>query len=337
MILAGDIGGTKSLLALYENNGTPRNPVAEQEFPSRDYSGLEGVVADFLKQNHATITSACFGLPGPIVNGQCETPNLPWVVDVGKIHSLFEGAVTLLNDLEATGYGIPTLQDDELLTLNQGQPDPRGNAALIAPGTGLGECILFRDGDGHRPSASEGGHCDFAPRTPEQVALLSWAFEHKRPRISFDRVASGTGLPLIYEFLSATGAAEGNEVVTQAIRNAPDPAAAISQSALENRCPLCVKTLDLWVEVLGAEAGNLALKALAIAGVYLGGGIPPRIVEALVAEIFRTSFEEKGRMRAFLQPIPVFVILAKFAALKGAAAGLRAALAAGGVGVTGPT
>lgn len=319
MILAGDIGGTKSLLALYENSGTPRNPVAEQEFPSRDYSGLEGVVADFLKKNHATITAACFGLPGPIVNGQCETPNLPWVVDVGKIHSLFGGGVALLNDLEATGYGIPALQDDELLTLNQGQPDPQGNAALIAPGTGLGECILFRVGDGHRPSASEGGHCDFAPRTPEQVALLSWAFEHKRPRISFDRVASGTGLPLIYEFLSATGAAEGNEEVTQAIRNAPDPAAAISQSALENHCPLCVKTLDLWVEVLGAEAGNLALKALATAGVYLGGGIPPKILPKLQDGTFLKAFRDKGRLENVVSQMPVKIILNSRAALYGTA------------------
>lgn len=319
MILAGDIGGTKSLLALYENSGTPRNPVAEQEFPSRDYSGLEGVVADFLKPNHATITAACFGLPGPIVNGQCKTPNLPWVVDVGKIHSLFGDGVALLNDLEATGYGIPALQDDELLTLNQGQPDPQGNAALIAPGTGLGECILFRVGDGHRPSASEGGHCDFAPRTPEQVALLSWAFEHKRPRISFDRVASGTGLPLIYEFLSATGAAEGNEEVTQAIRNAPDPAAAISQSALENRCPLCVKTLDLWVEVLGAEAGNLALKALATAGVYLGGGIPPKILPKLQDGTFLKAFRDKGRLEDVVSQMPVKIILNSRAALFGTA------------------
>lgn len=319
MILAGDIGGTKSLLALYEHSGNPRSPTAEQEFPSRDYSGLEGVVADFLKQNHATITSACFGLPGPIVNGHCETPNLPWVVDVGNIHSLFAGAVTLLNDLEATGYGIPALQDDELLTLNEGQPDPQGNAALIAPGTGLGECILFRVGDGHRPSASEGGHCDFAPRTPEQVALLSWAFEHKRPRVSFDRVASGTGLPLIYEFLSATGAAEGNEEVTQAIRNAPDPAAAISQAALEGRCSLCVKTLDLWVEVLGAEAGNLALKALATAGIYLGGGIPPKILPKLQDGTFLKAFRDKGRLEDVVSQMPVKIILNSRAALFGTA------------------
>jgi glucokinase len=319
MILAGDIGGTKSLLALYEQNGNPRNPTAEQEFPSRDYSGLEGVVEDFLKQNHATITSACFGLPGPIVNGHCETPNLPWVVDVGNIHSLFGGAVALLNDLEATGYGIPTLQDDELATLNAGQPDPQGNAALIAPGTGLGECILFRDGDGHRPSASEGGHCDFAPRTQEQIALLRWAFEHKRPRVSFDRVASGTGLPLVYEFLKETGAVQDTEEITQAIRSAPDPAAAISQSALEKQCPLCVKTLDLWVEVLGAEAGNLALKALATAGVYLGGGIPPKILPKLQDGTFLHAFWDKGRLEDVVHQMPVKVILNSRAALFGTA------------------
>ena len=319
MILAGDIGGTKTLLALYEPDGTPRASVKIREFPSRDFTGLEAVIENFLGAQKNKVTHACFGIPGPITPGRIELPNLPWALDAGEIHSVLDGRILLLNDLEATGYGISALHPEELTPLAEGQPNPEGNAALIAPGTGLGECILFWDGERHKPSASEGGHCDFAPRTPEQIELLRWAWEAKRPRISFDRIASGSGLPLVYEFFKETRSLEESTEISQAVSEAEDPAAEISTMALEKRSALCEKALDTWVAVLGAEAGNLALKALATAGVYLGGGIPPKILPKLKDGTFLAAFRDKGRLSDLVNKISVKVILNDDTALYGTA------------------
>ena len=319
MIVAGDIGGTKSLLALYEPGGNPRSPVVQKEFPSRDYPGLAEVLTEFLTAEKAAASYACFGLPGPIVGTRFTTPNLPWEIEFGAVQAALGAKLEFINDLEATGYGIPTLRPEELRTLHEGQPNPHGNAALIAPGTGLGECILFWDGEQHRPSASEGGHCDFAPRTPEQIEFLRWAFETKMPRISFDRVASGTGLPLVYEFVATQSKTPELEVIAQAIASAEDPAPKISKLAMEGKSALCEKALDMWVAVLGAEAGNLALKALATAGVYLGGGIPPKILPKLEDGTFLTAFLDKGRLAEVVSRMPVQIILNDDTALYGAA------------------
>lgn len=320
MILAGDIGATKSLLALFAPGSEPRSPLVEKSYPSRDYSGLEAVVQVFLQEHSHPVSRACFGLPGPIVNDRCRTPNLPWEVAAGEIQAVLGENVALINDLEATGYGISLLHNDELVTLQEGDSNPQGNAALIAPGTGLGECILFWDGERHRPSASEGGHCDFAPRTAEQIAFLQWMHNQQRmPRVSFDRVATGSGLPRIYDFLRETANAAETAETAELIATAEDRAATISQMALSDRSRLCERTLDLWLEVLGAEAGNLALKALATAGVYIGGGIPPKILPKLQEGKFLEAFLDKGRLRPLVSRMPVKVILNERTALFGAA------------------
>ncbi|MFQ5694391.1 MAG: glucokinase, partial [Terriglobia bacterium] len=207
MILAGDIGGTKCLLALFEPGGDPRAPRAKQSLPSRDYRGLVQVVAAYLKETGKKVERACFGVPGPVVEGRCETPNLPWVIDARDLRRALAAEITLINDLEATGYGVVTLRDDEFFTLSPGRPQPGGNAALIAPGTGLGEAILFWDGKQHRPSASEGGHASFAPQNALEIDLLHHLLE-EFDHVSNDRLLSGSGLVRIYKFLRKRGYAE---------------------------------------------------------------------------------------------------------------------------------
>ena len=318
MILAGDIGGTKSRLAFFAPAGEPNHPRNERSLPSRDYSGLAAVVKDFLRDSTEQVELACFGVPGPVVEGLCETPNLPWVVNARQLRRIVGGEVILLNDLEATAYGIATLKEEEFFSLSQGQPNRQGNAALIAPGTGLGEAILFWDGSQHRPSASEGGHTDFAPRTLLEMDFLRHAqkrFDH----MSYDRVLSGPGLHLIYSFLKQADYAEEPDWLREAMASADDPAAAISGCALEGRSELCAQALALWVSIFGAEAGNLALKALATAGVYLGGGIAPKILPKLKDGTFLTAFTDKGRLSSVVGQMPVRVILNDKAALFGAA------------------
>jgi len=329
MILAGDIGGTKSLLALYPPGGDPRQPAQERSLPSRNYSRLSDVLKEFLAEVKSKVTLACLGIPGPVVDGRSETPNLPWeTVNASELRQALGAEVVLLNDLEATGYGISTLRDDEFRCLSEGKPHPRGNAALIAPGTGLGECILFWDGQMHRPSASEGGHATFAPRNELEIGLLRY-LQRQLDHVSYDRVLSGKGLVSLYEFLRDSGSAEPAwlrdelsqaDLPAEASAQAGDPAAAISRLALEGRSELCARALDLWVGIFGAEAGNLALKALATAGVYLGGGIAPKILPKLTDGTFLAAFRAKGRLSTLLEAMPVRVILNDKAALYGAAA-----------------
>jgi len=318
MILAGDIGGTKSLLAFFAPETGPRAAHHERSLPSRDYPGLAEVLEDFLRHASEPIEVACFGIPGPVVEGRSETPNLPWVVDARELRPVVGGDVVLINDLEATGYGIATLRPDELVTLSAGQPNPKGNAALIAPGTGLGEAILFWDGRRHRPSASEGGHADFAPRNAREIDLLAFLLK-QFDRVSYDRVLNGTGLCRVYAFLKETGYADEPAWLAEEMVRAEDPPAVISGVALEGRSELCVKALDIWVSLLGAEAGNLALKALATAGVYLGGGIAPKILPKLRDGTFLTAFHDKGRLSTLVGHMPVQVILNAKTALFGAA------------------
>ena len=318
MILAGDIGGTKSLLALYPPGGDPRRPVTERSLPSRNFSRLSDALNTFLAEAKTKVTLACLGIPGPVVDGRSETPNLPWeTVDAVELRAALGAPVVLLNDLEATGYGIPTLRDDEFHCLSEGKPAAAGNAALIAPGTGLGECILFWDGQMHRPSASEGGHATFAPRNELEIGLLRY-LQRQLDHVSYDRVLSGKGLVSVYEYLRDSGSAEPAWLRDE-LSKAGDPAAAISRLALEGRSELCVRALDLWVASFGAEAGNLALKALATAGVYLGGGIAPKILPKLSDGSFLNALRDKGRLAPLVASVPVRVILNDKAALYGAA------------------
>jgi len=317
MILAGDIGGTKSLLALFAPGGSPREARNEESLPSAKYPGLAAVVEDYRRKHSEALTLACLGVPGPVVEDRCETPNLPWVVDARELRRATGAEVVLLNDLEATGYGIAALQPEEFLTLHDGQPRA-GNAALIAPGTGLGEAILFWDGRQHRPSASEGGHASFAPQNALEISFLKrllQEFDH----VSFDRVVTGGGLKRIYDFLKETAYAGEPEWLAEEVARADDPAAVISRVGMEGRAELCVKALDLWVSAFGAEAGNLALKALAVAGVYLGGGIAPKILPKLKDGTFLTAFQHKGRLSGVVGHMPVRVILNPKTALYGAA------------------
>jgi glucokinase len=265
MILAGDIGGTKTNLAFFEVQGRRLMPVAGETFASREHASLDDIVRRFVSAHALPIDSACFGVAGPIKHGRSEAVNLPWVVEARQLASdLGLATVALLNDLEANAYGIAALAPEDFVVLNAGAPDAEGNAAVIAAGTGLGEAGLYWDGKQHRPFASEGGHADFAPRHALEADLLRYLlaqFEH----VSYERVLSGPGLYNIYRFLRDTGRGEEPSWLRQEMR-AGDPSAAITRAALTGTCPLCGQALDLFVSIYGAEAGNLALAALSRAG-----------------------------------------------------------------------
>jgi glucokinase len=273
MILAGDIGGTNTRLALFD--GSPTKPATIEVFPSRDHSGLEELLRAFRAQHSETIEAASFGIAGPVRNGRSKTPNLPWVVDSASLAEVLGlQSVDLVNDLEANAYGIAVLGPQDLAVLHPGAPDAGGNRALISAGTGLGEAGLLAEGNVYRPYPSEGGHCDFAPRDETEIHLL----QHLMARfghVSFERVLSGPGLYNIYQFFRDTGRAEEPTWLAEEIRE-HDPSTVISQHGLKGSCELCVKTLDLFVSFYGAEAGNLALKAMATGGIFIGGGIAPR-------------------------------------------------------------
>jgi glucokinase len=319
VILAGDIGGTKSNLGLF-NLGDLRTPVNECSFHSKDFPGLERIIQEFLLQcaPGTEISIACFGIAGPIVNEACQTPNLPWVITARAIRELLRtDAVTLINDLESTGFGVPLLRSDELLTLNPGAPPPFGNAALIAAGTGLGEATLHWTGLRYEPVASEGGHADFAPRNDLEIDLLKYLIQ-RFGHVSYERVLSGPGLFNIYSFLKDAGYAPEEPWLTEKLKTS-DPSATISQAALASQSELCSKALDMFVTIYGAEAGNLVLKAMAVTGIYVGGGIAPKIIERLRNGSFVKAFADKSRLEPILQKVPVHIILNPKTALYGAA------------------
>jgi glucokinase len=319
LILAGDIGGTKTHLALFSLEGEKLQPRLKKTFSSKQYPGLEPVVEEFLAGNKVSISRTAFGVAGPVVGGKVKTPNLPWVIDAGKIAQLFEvGSVALLNDLEAGAYGIFTLKPDELFTLNEGVSGLRGNRVLIAAGTGLGEATLYDDGRRYHPIASEGGHGDFAPREETEIDLLRYLIK-KFGHVSYERVVSGPGVANIYAFLRDSGRIDEPDWLKEKIAAAEDVSAAISQEGLAGSSAISVQTMDLFVSVYGAEAGNLALRGKAIGGVYVGGGIAPKILAKLKDGTFMRAFLDKGRYRQLLSSIPVRVILNDQAALQGAA------------------
>jgi glucokinase len=319
LILAGDIGGTKTRLALFSIQGEKLQPELKKTFPSKQYRGLEPVVEAFLAGQQVSISRACFGIAGPVVDGQVKTLNLPWVVDAAKIAQLCKlDSVALLNDLEAAAYGIFTLGPDELFTLNEGVSGRRGNKVLIAAGTGLGEATLYDDGRDYHPSASEGGHGDFGPTDETQIDLLRYLMK-EFGHVSYERVVSGPGIANIYGFLRDSGRLEEPDWLKQKISAAEDASVVISQEGLAVRSAICVQALNLFVSVYGAEAGNLALRGKASGGVYIGGGIAPKILPKLKDGIFMRAFLDKGRYRELLAAMPVRVILNDQAALQGAA------------------
>ena len=319
LILAGDIGGTKTILALFSVRGEKLHAESQQIFPSKRYSGLVPVLQDFLAGAHPSIDAACFGIAGAVVDGKVTTPNLPWMVDIEDLRRLLKiDAVTILNDLEAAAYGVLTLEDDEFFTLNEGIMRHGGNKALIAAGTGLGQAILHDDGRRFRPLATEAGHGDFAPRNDLEIELLRHLmgrFGH----VSYERVVSGPGLWNIYRFLRDVRGLEEPKWLSERLATAVDPSAAISQAALNGEAAICSEALTIFVSVYGAEAGNLALRGKAVRGVYIGGGIAPKILDKLKDGTFMRAFAAKGRYTDLVKAIPVQVVLNQEAALRGAA------------------
>lgn len=318
MILAGDVGGTNTRLALIVAEGKRLKLAALDIFPSREYDNLDSIVRVFVGKHEASVEQACFGVAGPVRQGRCETPNLAWVVDASRLAAETGlAAVGLINDLEANAHGISLLGPEDFLVLSEGEPDPEGNAALIAAGTGLGEAGLFRAGERLQPFPSEGGHADFAPRNRLEMELLAYLLE-RYEHVSFERVVSGPGLANIYGFLRDTGRGEEPEWLRERLAR-EDLAAVISEAALDGKSALCEKALNLFVSLFGAEAGNLALKFKASGGLFIGGGIAPKIVRKLTDSTFMAAFVAKGRMRNLLQAVPVRVILNDRTALLGAA------------------
>jgi glucokinase len=318
VILAGDIGGTKTHLALYERGGSPRVPAVARKLASRDYPSFELLVRDFLAGAGARPERAVFGVAGPVVGERVEATNLPWHIQGPRLSAHLDGArVRLMNDLETTAWGIAVLEDSELETLQAGTPLP-GNRALIAAGTGLGEAFVVWDGERWHPSASEGGHADFAPRDELEDELLRW-LRARHGRVSYERVLSGPGLADLYRFLAETGRGAATEAMAHRFAAADDPAVAVTEAALEGSCERARLALECFVSIYGAEAGNVALKALAVNGVFVGGGIAPRIVPFLRAGRFQHAFTSKGRLSPMLERIPVRLILDDRAALWGAA------------------
>jgi glucokinase len=332
MLLAGDIGGTNTRLAAYSMqdkdgaglapNLQAQSPIAEGRFPSGAHTSLEAIVRGFVETHGLRVTHAGFGVAGPVVHGRVEVTNLPWVVDSAVLaRTLDIGSVALINDLEAIAYGIPVLPPAAFAVLNAGAAGATGNAAIIAAGTGLGVAGLYWDGVTHRPVASEGGHADFGPRNALEIELLRYLLG-RFPRVSYERVLSGPGLVNLYQFLRDTGHGREQPAVAEAMEKGDD-AAAITRAALDGSDALCQQTLDLFVSIYGAAAGNIALTFKATGGLYVAGGIAPKIRPALEGPAFREAFLAKGRLQDLVETIPVRIVLDDEVGLLGAA---RAAL-----------
>lgn len=326
LLLAGDLGGTKTNLMIFSSESGPREPLKEATFLSAQYASLEALVSNFLSQANLKVEQATFGVAGPVVSGHAKITNLPWVMNetqLGKIMNL--SSVRLLNDLKAIACAVPHLQPEDAATLNAGEPVKGGPMAVIAPGTGLGEAFLIWNGSRYRAHASEGGHADFAPNNSLEAELYNF-LEKRFGHVSYERVCAGIGIPNIYAFLKESVYGEEPVWLAEQLATTKDPTPVIMNAAMDEKrpCPRCTKTLEIFVSALGAEAGNLALKVLATGGVYLGGGIPPRIVPILKQEQFMKSFQSKGRLSNLMTKMPVHVILNPKVALLGAAyAGLE--------------
>ncbi len=318
MILAGDIGGTHARLAFFDVSNGHFRMVSDSVFPSREYRGLDEIVIRFRDDSHLDAEAACFGVAGPVRNGRVETSNLPWIIESQQLaRELKLERALLINDLEASAWGIATLEAEDVVPLNPGNAKAVGNQGVISAGTGLGEAGLYWDGLDYRVFACEGGHADFAPRNELETELLGY-LASRYGHVSYERVVSGPGLVNVFHFLRDTGRGTEPPWLSQQMREG-DAAAAISRAAIEGRCALCEQALNLFVSAYGAEAGNLALKLMATGGVYVGGGIAPKILPKLGEPLFLESFLSKGRMRSLLEGIPIHVITNDKIALRGAA------------------
>jgi len=318
-ILAGDIGGTKTVLAVYPRCVEALQPSVEQTYASQDHNDLESIIESFLERVDGPIGRACLAVAGPVDGGRVRMTNLPWEIDAQRISTRFGFEhLELMNDLEAIARSIPFLSPLDLFTLHPAKHDPHAPIAVIAPGTGLGEAYLTWDGATYQSHASEGGHADFAPTGELQSDLLTF-LRKELGHVSIERVASGAGIPNIYRFLRGRCFAKESPALAELLERTDDPTPPIVSAAVNSRDALCEETLRLFVSILGAEAGNLALKLLATGGIYLGGGLPPRILPFLQSDRFLAAIHGKGRFEPLLKRIPVHVILNHRAALLGAA------------------
>lgn len=320
MILAGDVGGTKSVLAIFDPSSGGLRLVREQTFPCADYNSFEAIVEKFLRPHEEeTLWGACFGIAGPIHDNTSKLTNLPWTID-GKLLSKKLGGikVELINDLQAWALGSLVLPDSAFTVVQDGKRDDKGPIAIVAPGTGLGEAFLINDGRRYRALASEGGHADFAPTTDEEIELLRFLRKRYGSHVSYERVLSGDGIGDLYDFARQQSGTPEPAWLAQQIASG-DRNAAVSKAAVDKKDPVCVKALDMFCEALGAEAGNLALRVMATGGVVIGGGIPGKILPALQGGSFVARFNDKGRFGAWTRGIGVRVALEPKAALLGAA------------------
>jgi glucokinase len=320
MIIAGDIGGTKTVIGSYERTSGGLHQNAERVFHSAGYNSLEAILTEFLQDNSGLrLDNACFGIAGVIIEGKVHTTNLPWNVSEPALEAVLKCRVRLLNDLQATAYGVSYLAREELEVLNPGPwPRPRGNVAVIAAGTGLGEAMLFWDGSRHHPMATEGGHASFAPRDEHQIELLRYLSKEFGGHVSNERLLSGPGFYNIYCFLRDSGFAPEPEWLRQKLATG-DRSATISEIGLAGENELCAATLRMFCAIYGAEAGDLALRSLALGGVFVAGGIAPKILPMLRNGDFVKAFVDKGRFRQMLEGIEVSVALNPHAPLIGAA------------------
>ena len=321
-LLAGDIGGTKTNLAVYEEGRGLHDPLLEATQPSGAYGSLPELVETAIGPDVlGRVEAACFGVAGPVVNGRARGTNLSWLLDEDELAGAFGvGRVTLLNDLLAIAHAVPSLEATDIETLNAGEHVAGGVKAVVAPGTGLGEAYLIWDGKRYLAQPSEGGHADFAPNSDVECELLAY-LRRRHEHVSYERVCSGRAIPVIYDFLKTSGFAAEPEWMTARLEAAPDASPVIVEGAMgsDPTCALCAETMRLFVSVLGAEAGNMALKLLAFGGIYLGGGIPPRILPFLRRDGFLRAFCSKGRLSDMIRRIPVHVIRNPKVALLGAA------------------
>jgi glucokinase len=324
-VLAGDIGGTKTDLAVISADRGPRDPIAQAEFHSADYPALDDVVREFRKVHDFPLAAACFDIAGPVVNGRVHTTNLPWVVDETELQGNLDiPVIKVFNDLEATALGIAQLGDSDGEVLATGRFVQHGPIAVIAPGTGLGEAFLTWDGSAYQPHPSEGGHADFAPADEEQIALLRY-LAARDGHVSWERACSGLAVPDLYAFLRDDRKIAESPAIALQVAAAPDKTRFILNTAVESpgSSALCTATLRLFASILGAEAGNLALKVMATGGVYLAGHIPMAILPALQDESFTHAFTSKGRMSHLMTLFPMKVVKAQAALIGAAVLALR--------------
>jgi glucokinase len=318
MLLAGDIGGTKTVVALYSQESELPAIIKKSHFASQNYASLEEVIAKFLASEAITVARASFGIAGPVVEGVARTTNLPWVVDAQATSAQIQAPVRVLNDLAAIAHAIPFLPSSDKETLNAGKPAARGNLAVVAPGTGLGEAFLTSSGNRYHVHASEGGHASFSPANRLQAELLVF-LQERFGHVSFERVCSGSGIPNLYSFLKETQKYPEPAWLAELLAQTDDPTPLIVKIGVESRAEISVATLDLFAEILANEAANMALKILATGGVYLAGGMPGRILSFLRKPQFLQSFMHKGRFSEMLKNMPVQVVINPESALFGAA------------------